>query len=95
MLNRLGTKAQDDVSGTLAMMVHTIKLENEVTAGSSYLDCFRGTDLRRTEIVCFAFVGQILSGSTFAYSPTYFFEQVKYPFSLVDVGDWALMFSPE
>ena len=44
-------------------------------SGSSYLDLFRGVDLRRTEIVCLTFAGQVLSGSTFAYGPTYFIEQ--------------------
>jgi SP family general alpha glucoside:H+ symporter-like MFS transporter len=59
----------------VAMMVHTNEIELETTAGTSYFDCFRGTDLRRTEIACFIFAGQVLSGSTFAYSGTYFFEQ--------------------
>lgn len=75
MIKRLGSVTDQEASGTLALMVHTVKIENEVTAGSSYLDCFRGVDLRRTEIACIAFAGQILSGSTFAYSPTYFFTQ--------------------
>ena len=34
------------------MMVHTTELERETTAGATYIDCFRKTDLRRTEIVC-------------------------------------------
>ena len=73
MINRLGSVTEEEASGTLAMMVHTVKIENEVTAGSQYWDCFRGVDLRRTEIACVTFAGQILSGSTFAYSPVYFF----------------------
>ncbi|KAJ5817391.1 Major facilitator superfamily domain general substrate transporter [Penicillium robsamsonii] len=68
-----GSKTEDQINGQLAMMLHTIKLESEIEAGTSYYDCFKGVDLRRTEICCMAFVGQILSGSTFAYSPTYFF----------------------
>ncbi|KAL6229535.1 hypothetical protein BDW75DRAFT_249581 [Aspergillus navahoensis] len=70
-----GNKTEDQINGQLAMMVHTIKLEAEIEAGTSYLECFKGVDLRRTEICCVAFFGQILSGSSFAYSPTYFFEQ--------------------
>jgi SP family general alpha glucoside:H+ symporter-like MFS transporter len=70
-----GSKTEDQINGQLAMMVHTIKIEAEIEAGTSYADCFKGVDLRRTEICCLAFVGQILSGSTFAYSPTYFFTQ--------------------
>lgn len=34
MIKRLGTVTEQEVSGTLAMMVHTVKIENEVTAGS-------------------------------------------------------------
>ena len=60
---------------TVAMMVHTNDIELELTTGSSYPDCFKGTDLRRTEISCMIFAGQVLAGSTFAYSGTYFFEQ--------------------
>ena len=74
-IKRLGYAAEEDASGMLALLVHTVKIENEVTTGSNYWDCFRGVDLRRTEIACVAFAGQILSGSTFAYSPAFFFTQ--------------------
>ena len=74
-IKRLGDISDQEASGTLAMLVHTVKIENEVTAGSNYWDCFCGVDLRRTEIACVTFAGQILSGSTFAYSPTYFFTE--------------------
>ncbi|KAF7716550.1 MFS-type Sugar/inositol transporter [Penicillium ucsense] len=75
-LRRLGGgKTEDQINGQLAMLVHTTKLEAEIEAGTTYRDCFQGVDLRRTEICCMTFMGQILSGSTFAYSPAYFFEQ--------------------
>lgn len=64
-----------DPKQTVAMMIHTNNIEQEIESGSSYLDCFRGHDLRRTEIACVTFAGQVLSGSSFAYSATYFFEQ--------------------
>lgn len=51
-------------------MVHTTELEKEMETGSSYLDCFKGTNLRRTEIACGAFLAQITDGGAFAYSPT-------------------------
>ena len=74
-LRRLSSeRTEEQLNGQLAMMLHTIKMESQLTAGATYFECFRGTDLRRTEIACFAFAGQILSGSTFAYVPTYFFE---------------------
>lgn len=67
------SKPQDQINGQLAMIVHTTKIETELETGHTYWDCFKGVDLRRTEIVCMTFAGQILSGSTFAYSPSYFF----------------------
>jgi SP family general alpha glucoside:H+ symporter-like MFS transporter len=56
-------------------MVHTTELEKEEGLSTSYWDCFKGTNLRRTEIACGAFLSQITDGGAFAYSPTYFFEQ--------------------
>lgn len=76
-LQRLGDKSEAENNGTLAMMVHTVKIENETTSGTSYLDCFKGVDLRRTEICCITFAGQVLSGSSFAYAPSFFFVQVR------------------
>lgn len=35
----------------LALIQHTTELEKAETSGATYLDCFRGTNLRRTEIV--------------------------------------------
>jgi SP family general alpha glucoside:H+ symporter-like MFS transporter len=56
MLKRLGTP-EEEANGYLAMIVHTVKLENQVTAGTTYWDCFKGIDLRRTEICCVTFAG--------------------------------------
>jgi len=47
----------------IAMMVHTDELEKEINTGTSYLDCFKGVDLRRTEIACGVWMCQNLSGS--------------------------------
>jgi hypothetical protein len=53
-LLRLTSKNREtnfDPDETVAMMIHTTALEEKITRGASYWDCFRGTDLRRTEIV--------------------------------------------
>ena len=60
---------------TIAMMEHTNAMEKSVSAGTSYLDCFKGTDLRRTEIVCTVWAIQTLCGSTFMGYSTFFYEQ--------------------
>ncbi|RDW60167.1 putative alpha-glucoside transport protein-1 [Coleophoma crateriformis] len=76
-LNRLVRKSANiNTKETLANIVHTNELEKQLTVGTSYLDCFKGPERRRTEIACVVFAGQVLSGSTFAYNSSYFFEQV-------------------
>lgn len=77
-LTRLQRKSARKVSvkTTLAAIVHTNQVEMDATAGTSYWDCFRGVERRRTEIACVAFAGQVLAGSAFAYNSTYFFQQV-------------------
>jgi MFS transporter, SP family, general alpha glucoside:H+ symporter len=64
-----------DVDQTIAMMVHTDALDRELTAGTSYSDCFKGMDLRRTEITCVTWAIQNLCGAAFMGYSTYFFQQ--------------------
>lgn len=68
--------AKIDVKETLATIVYTNNLEEQLSVGTSYWDCFTGFELRRTEIACIVFAGQVLSGSSFAYNASYFFQQV-------------------
>ncbi|KAK9802415.1 putative Major facilitator superfamily (MFS) profile domain-containing protein [Seiridium cardinale] len=64
-----------DHDATIALMVHTDKVEKEERAGVSYWDAFRGTNRRRTEIACMAFLSQITDGGALCYSGTFFFQQ--------------------
>lgn len=94
-----------DADETVAMMVHTTALEEKTTSGASYWDCFRGHDLRRTEIVCMVWAIQNLSGNSFSNYSTYFLEQAglsesssygfalgQYGMNMVGVfGAWSLM----
>ena len=50
---------------TISMMIHTNEMEREATSGVSYMDLFRGTNFRRTEIVCMVWMIQTLCGSAF------------------------------
>lgn len=75
-LQRLSSGSTDSENRqTLAMMVLTDKLEKEMKTQTSLLDCFKGTNLRRTEIACMVLAAQALSGESFAYGSTYFFTQ--------------------
>ena len=64
-LTSVGRNPDFDLDNTIAMMVHTNEVEKEISAGMSYLDCFRRVDLRRTEIACIVWAIQNLSGSSF------------------------------
>ena len=55
----------NDVDATVAMIAYTHKYEKDSESGAGYLDCFRGVDLRRTEITCMVWAIQNLSGSGF------------------------------
>lgn len=64
-----------NVEDTLAMMIHTNELEIQQTAGTSYVDCFKGVDLRRTEVTCITWLIQQTSGSPMIGWGTYFMIQ--------------------
>ncbi|KAK3117748.1 hypothetical protein LTR53_000558 [Teratosphaeriaceae sp. CCFEE 6253] len=66
-LTSLDRETDFDADETVSMMVHTTALEEKITKGAGYLDCFKGTDLRRTEIVCMVWSIQNLSGNAFRY----------------------------
>lgn len=81
-----------DADETVDMMRHTNELEKDLLEGVSYLDCFKGVNLRRTEIVCMLFASQNFAGNTFSNYSTYFFEQagltgsIPYDFALGQYG---------
>ena len=60
------------------MMEHTNEVEKYHQDGTSYLDCFRGTNLRRTEIACVVWFTQSVTGAITGYS-AYFFVQAGLP----------------
>lgn len=57
------------------MMVYTNELEREIQEGTSYWDCFKGVDMRRTEIVCLVWAAQNLCGAGLMGYSTYFYKQ--------------------
>jgi SP family general alpha glucoside:H+ symporter-like MFS transporter len=48
-----------DVEATVAYIQHVTELEKAETAGATFVDCFRGTNLRRTEINCVVWAYQV------------------------------------
>ncbi|KAM0719611.1 hypothetical protein Q7P37_003741 [Cladosporium fusiforme] len=104
-LTSLNRETDFNADETISMMVHTTNLEKKITSGASYLDCFKGTDLRRTEIVCMTWAIQNLSGNSFSNYSTYFLQQAglderssysfamgQYAINMIGVfGAWFLM----
>jgi len=76
------------IEDTVAMMVTTNELEKAIESGTGYWDCFKGVDLRRTEIVCVTWSIQNLCGSAFMGYSTYFYEQAGLP--TVDAFDMSM-----
>ncbi|KAM0814159.1 putative Major facilitator superfamily (MFS) profile domain-containing protein [Seiridium cardinale] len=76
-LARLTSKSDSpfSVDETVAMIIYTDEHNKTISAGTSYLDCFKGFDLRRTEIVCMCWVTQVLSGSPLMGYSSYFYQQ--------------------
>lgn len=73
-LRRLSS-SKVNVSATLAVIAETDRLEREIEAGSTYLDCFNKANWRRTEISIGVYCTQVLSGIYLINYGTYFFQQ--------------------
>jgi SP family general alpha glucoside:H+ symporter-like MFS transporter len=68
-------QADFNLDETIAMMIHTNELEQQISSSTSYLQCFKGVDLRRTEIVSLVWVIQTFCGSGLMGFSIYFFRQ--------------------
>ncbi|KAJ5823113.1 Major facilitator superfamily domain general substrate transporter [Penicillium robsamsonii] len=60
---------------TVSMIVYTNAIEQRTETGATYLDCFKGTDLRRTEIACCVWAVQSLCGSGLMGYSTVFYQR--------------------
>lgn len=50
--------------------MYTNNLEEELAVGTKYKDTIKGFELRRTEIACISFMGQVLCGAVRTLSAT-------------------------
>ncbi|KAI1433436.1 putative maltose permease [Xylaria sp. CBS 124048] len=73
-LRRLASE-KVDVDAMLANIMETDRLEQEMEAGSTYLDAIKGVNLRRTEISTGVYTTQVLSGIYLINYGTFFFQQ--------------------
>lgn len=96
-IRRLASASENvDPAKTVAQMIHTNEIEKATTAGYTYWDCFKGVNLRRTEIACVVWAIQNICGSSFMGYSTYFYEQAglsstySYDFSMIQYALGAI-----
>lgn len=71
---RLGRKSNNNTNEQVAMMRRVIELE-KTDKKPSHIELFKGTDLRRTLIVCAVYAAQNLTGNLIANQAVYFFQR--------------------
>jgi SP family general alpha glucoside:H+ symporter-like MFS transporter len=77
-LTRRSAVSDDELEDSLALLRSTNELERSLDEGTSYADCFRGSNRRRTEIACVAWAAQVACGIWFGGNVTYFLEQAGF-----------------
>ncbi|KAK5051456.1 hypothetical protein LTR84_003108 [Exophiala bonariae] len=77
-LRRLAS-SKVDIKPTLAMIIETDRVEREMEAGSTYADCFKPINRRRTEVAIGVYTIQVLSGIYLVGYATYFFQLAGLP----------------
>jgi SP family general alpha glucoside:H+ symporter-like MFS transporter len=73
-VKRLGRKSAVNAPESVAMMRRVIEMEKS-DKKPNYLELFKGTDLRRTLIVCCVYAAQNLTGNLIANQAVYFFRR--------------------
>jgi SP family general alpha glucoside:H+ symporter-like MFS transporter len=74
-VERLARRSQINSKESVAMMRRTIDRESDVSP--NLLELFKGTDLRRTAIVCGIYAAQNLAGNLIANQAVFFFERTS------------------
>ncbi|KAA8916819.1 hypothetical protein TRICI_000938 [Trichomonascus ciferrii] len=73
-LKRLATwKSEEELDNALLVIEQTDMLERRLLKSTSYMDCFKGVNLRRTEICAMAYMIQVLCGNPLMGYINYFF----------------------
>lgn len=68
-----------NVDDAVAMLRHTDEVEKYLnTASITYFDCFKGVNLRRTEIACMVWATQALCGLSLTGWAAYYYEQAGF-----------------
>ncbi|KAM0273930.1 hypothetical protein ACHAQH_008134 [Verticillium albo-atrum] len=68
----------EEINNTVVMLAYTDMIEKHELEGTSYQDCFKGPNLRRTEIACMVWVAQVACGVRFGSNVVYFLQQAGF-----------------
>jgi MFS transporter, SP family, general alpha glucoside:H+ symporter len=74
-IKRLSKLSAEEVDLKIAMIVHINNTDKALKTETVYFDCFRSTNLRRTETAYMVLSAQCLSGEAFECSNSYFLTQ--------------------
>jgi MFS transporter, SP family, general alpha glucoside:H+ symporter len=85
-LTKANSGVQYDIDAQVAMIKATNELERALAASTTYLQCFRGIDARRTEIACVVWVTQAFCGASLMGYSVQFYQQA----GLTDEGSFNL-----
>lgn len=73
---RLASSLDDQqIHNAVALMAETTALERQMVEGATYMDCFRGSNLWRTEIATCVYMAEVFVGFALTAYASYFFEQ--------------------
>ncbi|KAI5269527.1 sugar transporter [Aureobasidium subglaciale] len=82
-----GPNHAHEVDCSLAYIIYTNDQEQVETEGARLIDCFRGTNLRRTEINCVVWAAQILCGNAILGYSVVFLEAAGFsPVAALDLN---------
>lgn len=71
--------SEQDARDRVTMIRETDRIEKEISQSATLLDCFRGANIRRTEICVVAYIIQVWGGGSFMGYSTLFFELAGLP----------------
>ncbi|KAH8771639.1 putative MFS transporter [Diaporthe sp. PMI_573] len=75
LLRLTSAKNRPDIERMLVGIEQTNLLEQEMESTTTYLDCFKGSNLPRTEISVMVYLIQVIGGNPLIGYANYFFEQ--------------------
>ena len=79
LIRLTSAKNRPDIDQLLLGIEQTDLLEQELEKSASYLECFKGRNLVRTEISIMVYLIQVIAGNPLIGYANYFFEQAGLP----------------